>query len=107
MDDKLSRLITAVLIRTLRPLVRITLRLGVPYHAFAEALKWVHVDVADRYFYIPGKKQTQSRISVITGLSRVEVRKQASIESLPDAGLLKEMASSRPGTVSLGGRRAL
>ena len=44
-DDRLSRLITAVLIRTLRPLVRITLRLGVPYHAFAEALKWVHVDV--------------------------------------------------------------
>lgn len=90
MDDKLSRLITAVLIRTLRPLVRITLRLGVPYHAFAEALKWVHVDVADRYFYIPGKKQTQSRISVITGLSRVEVRKQASIDPSRMPGSLRK-----------------
>lgn len=90
MDDKLSRLITAVLIRTLRPLVRITLRLGVPYHAFAEALKWVHVDVADRYFYIPGKKQTQSRVSVITGLSRVEVRKQASIDPSRMPGSLRK-----------------
>lgn len=90
MDDKLSRLITAVLIRTLRPLVRLTLRLGVPYHAFAEALKWVHVDVAERHFQIPGKKQTQSRVSVITGLSRVEVRKQAAIDPSRMPGSLRK-----------------
>lgn len=57
----------------LRPLVRILLRHGVSYGEYAETAKTVFVEVADRDFRIPGKRQTQSRIAIITGLTRKEV----------------------------------
>lgn len=71
MPDK-KFLLTAVA-RILRPLVRILLRQGVPYQSFSELARWVYVDVARREFQLPDKKQTRSRISVVTGLSRKEV----------------------------------
>lgn len=74
--DKRSRLIATALSRILRPLVRILLRLGVPYQACAETLKSVYVDVAFKDFGIKGRKQTKSRVTVITGLSHVEVDRQ-------------------------------
>ena len=63
----------AAVIKLLRPLVRILLRNGVSYGTFAELAKWVYVDVASKDFVIKGRKQTTSRVSTITGLSRREV----------------------------------
>src|SRR5438132_3127302 len=57
----------------LRPLVRILLRNGVPYGTFADIARRVYVEVAEKKFALPGKKQTVSRISTITGLTRKEV----------------------------------
>jgi uncharacterized protein DUF6502 len=57
----------------LRPLVRILLRNGVPYGAFAEMARRVYAEVAQREFALPGKKQTVSRISTLTGLTRKDV----------------------------------
>jgi hypothetical protein len=45
----------------------------VSYSTFADYAKWVYVDVASQEFGIEGRKQTTSRVSVITGLSRKEV----------------------------------
>lgn len=59
--------------RILRPLVRIMLRNGIASDAFTELVRTVYVEVADQEFSLPGKKQTVSRISVITGLNRKEV----------------------------------
>ncbi len=61
------------LTRLLRPLVRVLLRLGVPYGTFAELARRVYVDVADKDFPPPGRKQSDSRIATITGLTRKEV----------------------------------
>jgi hypothetical protein len=47
----------------------------VSYRTFADFAKWVYVDVATKEFGIRGRKQTTSRISVITGLSRKEVKR--------------------------------
>lgn len=80
--DKRSRLIAAALGRILRPLVRILLRMGVPYQTCAETLKWVYVDVAFKDFAIKGRRQTKSRVTVITGLSHVEVDRQMRSEDL-------------------------
>jgi hypothetical protein len=55
--------------------VLILLRHGVSYGTFSELAKWVYVDVAMREFAIPGRKQSTSRVSIITGLSRKEVRR--------------------------------
>ncbi|HET7371210.1 MAG TPA: DUF6502 family protein [Gammaproteobacteria bacterium] len=73
------------LIRVLRPLVRIMLRSGVTYKAFAEIVKAVYVDIASNEFRIPGRKQTDSRIAVITGLSRKEVSRVSGLKLPQDA----------------------
>ncbi|KNZ34565.1 MAG: hypothetical protein AD742_00625 [Methylibium sp. NZG] len=57
----------------LRPLVKVLLRHGLAYDEFAELARRTYVDVAERDFGLQGRKQTASRISVITGLHRKEV----------------------------------
>lgn len=57
----------------LRPLVRVLLRNGISYGSFAELSKRIYVEVAGQEGALPGKKQTTSRISTITGLTRKEV----------------------------------
>jgi len=57
----------------LQPLVRVLLRHGMAYDEFAELARRAYVQVAERDFTLKGRKQTTSRISVITGLNRKEV----------------------------------
>jgi len=64
----------------LRPLVRILLRNGVAYGAFAELTRRVYAEVAEREFALAGRKQTVSRISTLTGLTRKEVTRIQSEE---------------------------
>lgn len=73
MNNTTQHILKAAVIRLLRPLVRILLRNGFSYGAFADLAKWVFVDVASREFALPGRKQSVSRVSVITGLNRKEV----------------------------------
>lgn len=68
--------------RILRPLVRILLRNGIPSDALTELVRKTYVDVADEEFAIEGKRQTLSRISVITGLNRKEVSRLRSLPPL-------------------------
>ena len=79
----------AAILKLLRPLVRILLRNGVPYGAFADIAKRVYVDVAAQEFGVPGKKQTNSRISTITGLSRKEVHRVKELGDANDEGALE------------------
>lgn len=65
----------AAVARLLRPLVRILLAHGMAFDAFTEVAKRVYVDVAMKEFAIPGRKQTTSRVSVLTGLTRKEVQR--------------------------------
>lgn len=58
----------------LRPLIRVILRNGMSFNAFSNLAKRVYVDVAKKEFGIPGKKQTISRVSILSGLSRKEVQ---------------------------------
>lgn len=80
MTTDTQQLIAESLRKILQPLIRILLRNGVTYRAFTEAAKSVYIEVATEEFGIPGRKQTDSRISVITGLSRKEVKR---VKSLP------------------------
>ena len=67
--------LTVSIIRILRPLVRILLRNGMSFVTFSNIAKWVYVDTAAREFGLEGRKQSISRVSVITGLSRKEVKR--------------------------------
>jgi hypothetical protein len=75
MTENLHNSLFAAVIKLLRPLVRILLRNGVSHRTFGELSKWVYVDVARQEFSIKGRKQSTSRISVLTGLSRKEVQR--------------------------------
>jgi len=59
--------------KLLSPLIRIMLRYEVTHGEFEEVARRAFVKVAYNDFSLPNKKQTASRVSLITGLSRVEV----------------------------------
>lgn len=63
----------------MRPLVRILIRNGITHNELSETLKLVFVDVADVDFAMPDRKASQSRVAILTGLSRKEVAKQIAI----------------------------
>lgn len=78
MDDRGSDsqppLMTRVLARLLRPLVRALIAQGVTAPAFYRIVKQTYVDVADRDFRLDEKPPTDSRISILTGVHRRDVR---------------------------------
>jgi len=80
MADTHTKAISAAMLKLLRPLVRVLLRNGVPYGVFADLAKRAYVDVAMHDLEVPGRKQTFSRASVITGLSRKEITRLQKID---------------------------
>lgn len=57
----------------LRPLVRQLIAHGVPFPAFSRLAKEVYIEVATRHFALPFKKQTDSRVALVTGITRKEI----------------------------------
>jgi len=66
--------------RTLRPLVRRLLAAGVPFGRLERALREVFVEVAEAEFALSGRRQTDSRVALLTGINRKEVRRLRSAE---------------------------
>lgn len=88
--DVKHRLVKLV-VRVLRPLVRMLLRNGMSCQEFNEIARWVYVDVAmtEREFALKSRsRQFKSRAAVITGLSRKEVLRlseRGGVEGLMEA----------------------
>jgi len=61
------------ILRLLRPLVKILLNHGVSVNEFMGLVKRSYVEVADQEFQLEGRKQSVSRIAVITGMHRKDV----------------------------------
>jgi hypothetical protein len=85
--DEIRKVLTSSILKLLRPLVRLMLRNGFTYGDFADLSKWTFMDVASKEFCIPGRKQTVSRVSVITGLTRKEVSRLQKIETPDDSAI--------------------
>jgi hypothetical protein len=75
MSDEPQSPVNRAILRIMRPLVRVMLRNGLAYADFAALVKGVFVEVASEEFDLPGKKQSVSRISVLTGINRKEVKR--------------------------------
>jgi len=88
MDENITKAIAAAITKLLRPLVMFLLRNGVPYQTFADIAKRVYVDLATEKFDIPGRKQSKSRVSILTGLSRREVLRVKRLPAQDDLGAL-------------------
>lgn len=61
--------------RILRPLVKRLLALGVPFGHLEARLRELFVEVAEMEFALAGRRQTDSRIALLTGINRKEVRR--------------------------------
>ena len=86
MDNPTQKALFKAMQVLLRPLVRVLLRNGVAYGSFAELAKKTYVDVAFDDFSIPGKKQTISKVSAMTGLTRKEAKRLAELGDDGDLG---------------------
>ena len=64
----------------LRPLVKRLLASGVPFGQLEARLRELFIEVADTELALPDRRQTDSRISLLTGINRKEVRRIRSAE---------------------------
>ncbi len=81
--------LTRATLKILKPLVRMLLRNGMSHGEFSEIARQAFVDVGFNDFKIEDQKQTTSRVSVLTGLSRKEVVRLN--KKLPDPRVISKM----------------
>lgn len=82
--------------RLLQPLVRLLITHAITLPVFHELLKRVYVEVAEKFFPISGKRQTDSRIHLLTGVHRKDVRR---LREERDKGSLRSEKSSSLGAL--------
>lgn len=58
----------------LKPMVHLLIRQNITYVGLQGLLKNIYVKVADESFQLDGKRQTDSRISILTGVHRADVK---------------------------------
>lgn len=75
MQDKIQKQILDAFFIVLRPVARILLRYNIGFREFAEVAKMAFVDVATSDYGIRGRPTNISRVAVMTGLTRKEVRR--------------------------------
>jgi len=73
--DRLPTVVMGAVRRLLRPLVRLMIRHGITLPSIVELLKQVMVEVAIQDFPVEGKRTTDSRVSVLTGVHRKDVKR--------------------------------
>ena len=84
-----SEIVLTAVLHILRPLARTLLRHGVAYPAFSAALKQVFLQAAAEELAASGKKQSDSALSLLSGVHRRDVR---NLGRLGDSGRSFESA---------------
>ena len=77
--------LVAALRRIFRPLVRLLISRSIPFPLASNLLRTAYIDVAVEEFPVEGKRQTDSRITLLTGVHRKDVRRLRG-QSHPVAG---------------------
>lgn len=75
MQENLKQQVLDAFLLLMRPIVRILLRYGIGYREFLEVTKTAYVDVASSDFGLRGRPTNISRVAVMTGLTRKEVKR--------------------------------
>ena len=91
MHESLQKAVT----RVLAPLVRLLLRHGVSHAEFANWAKQAYVDAAANHFGIGGKPPSVSRIAIVTGINRKEVKRIRELPADVDTGVAKHNRAVR------------
>jgi hypothetical protein len=87
---QLNEIIYSAVCTLLRPLVRILLRNNIPLASFTELAKRVYVEVAMEDFHLPRRKQSVSRVALLTGLSRKEVLRVTRLAPVTDSVMAEQ-----------------
>jgi Family of unknown function (DUF6502) len=85
--------IMAAVRHVLQPLIRLLLLHGIPFQTFCELVKSSYVKVAEEKFRLASKPQTDSRISLLTGIQRREINRLRN-EPVTAIGLSKHASMS-------------
>ena len=85
--------LVAALRRVLRPLIRLLLSHGIRFQTFCDLVKSTYIQVAEEEFRLDSKAQTDSRISLLTGVHRRDVKRLRS-ESLAVSSLSLQASMS-------------
>ena len=75
MQDEIQTRILGAFLVVLRPMARILLRFGIGFREFSEITKTAFVDVASNDYGLRGRLTNISRVAVMTGLTRKEVKR--------------------------------
>lgn len=75
MQDRIQKQVLKALLTALRPIAKMLLRNGVGFREFNEISKAAFVDVATKDYGLRGRPTNISRVAVMTGLTRKEVRR--------------------------------
>jgi len=75
MKNTSNNLVLSALFAALRPIARLLMKAGVGYREFAEVSKCAFVDVSTSDFGLRGRPTNISRVAVMTGLTRKEVKR--------------------------------
>jgi hypothetical protein len=67
--------VTSAIAHCLRPIARLCIHFGIDYRNLSEMMKVAFVTVAKEEFKVGGKSQTDSRIALLTGVHRKDVRR--------------------------------
>ncbi len=94
-----EKILLLALTTMLKPLVRLLICQNITYVGLQSLLKNIYVKVADESFQLDGKRQTDSRISLLTGVHRADVktirnqRSEQSSEKIIKASLSAQIMS--------------
>ena len=91
----LSPFLMAALRRLFKPLVRLLLRQQVAFPVLVELLKSLYVQVAETEFTLESKRQSDSRLHVLTGIHRRDIKR---LRGIP------EVAIKVPVNIAVGGQ---
>ena len=87
--------------KVLRPFVRLLLSFQITLPFLIELLKEIYVDVAERDFRLDNKKQTDTRISMLTGVHRKDTKRLRNHDSGQSSDQNQSQEKS-PAAVSIG-----
>jgi len=93
MSQSSSHIVLACLLRVMRPLVRLLLKNGVTYTAFAQALKPVFLQAAQDELNSLGRPTTDSAVSLLSGVHRRDVRNLTRLAPAADLAAAQEPLS--------------
>ena len=84
--NKTQAALVKAVVMLCKPLIRLLIEKGMTFPQFRELMKELYVEVADKHFSLDGEKPSDSRIFVLTGVHRKDVkriRQQAEQENSP------------------------